>query len=218
MSDLLSPKDIQSTEELNQFEKRLRILSSHVKQARKVKTPKDQIKVQEGTGYPYPAAAYMIDQMDNFHPLRKEEGTVSIDDRTRCIIAVVTVTDLVTGESRVGTDAHRITFKKGLPPSPESLVDMGNDAKSALSEAIRNAYSRFGISADVYKKVMSEPITDEQRTKLVQLFDSIPEVSQMWKIEQTLKFNKLHKEEANSFLEQLKVKIDERKANATNES
>lgn len=220
MNGLLSPKDIQSEQALTELEKRLKLVASHVKKARRVKTPKHQVEVQKGTGYQYASAAYMIDQMDNFHPLRKEEGSVSINDKTACILAVVTVTDLITGESRVGTDAHRITFKKDSEKGLESLVDIGNDAKSALSEAIRNAYSRFGIAADIYKKVMKEPVTEEQRVKLEEILSSIPPATGLQaaqRIEYIKKqretFNELDKNSAEEFLVKLATKINERIAN-----
>ena len=131
-----------------------------------IATPDEYIKQPEEAGYyPFPEFAWMLSLMNKYHRFRKEEGEFERVLEARVIVAKVTVTDILTGEVRTGVDAHRITFKKGMPASIENVVDIGNDYKSAMTEALRKAYSGFEVCADMYKRKLSEPPTDEQIAK-----------------------------------------------------
>ena len=53
---------------------------------------------------------------------------------------------------------------------------MGNNLKSALSKAIKNAQSRFGVSADVYQKRESVP-SDGERQRFETILAQIAKIS-----------------------------------------
>lgn len=52
-----------------------------------------------------------------------------------------------------GIDSARIQFKKGLPHTPENLIDLGDNCQSASTSAFKRAINRLtGIGDDVYRK------------------------------------------------------------------
>lgn len=139
-------------------------------------TPPRSVK-KRSDGYFYPEFSYMQEEMDKFHPLRQEDITILPLDQTlpaRVVVAIAKVTDLVTKEVRTGTDAHRVTFPKGELQKVENIVDLGNDIKSASTEALRNAYSRFGVCADIYQKQFKEEPTEAQNARFSSLMKDLP--------------------------------------------
>lgn len=76
----------------------------------------------------------------------------------------LSITNCGAGASRIMIPKEiRAGIKNGTIPierlSPLDWIDVGNDAKSALTKAISNAQSRFGVCADVYNKgIMPEHI------------------------------------------------------------
>lgn len=165
-SSLLSPEDISSDEKFRATREKLRAILGEVQN---VRTPKEHIKVQDGTGYPYPEFPYMLDLMNEYFPYRSEEIDFELNSQAGVVVAKAVVKDLLTGMIRTGVDAHRITFKKGMQFKLEGVVDIGNDYKSASQEALRNAYSRFGVCADIYKRVLIKPMSKEQESKFYSL-------------------------------------------------
>jgi hypothetical protein len=164
-------------------------IRKHVREPFDKQTPKDFIhKMGEKKGdirfedMEYPDFAYMVSEMDRLHPLRSEQVTYEIHENVGVISATAIVTDLITHEVRTGGDAHRIALKKasrGETKKIEDIIDVGNDVKSAMTEALRNVYSRFGICADVYGKNLREPVTPDQRYKFQQLMLDIDEFKQL---------------------------------------
>ena len=165
-NQLLSPTDIANLSSLREKLKEI------VSQAKKLSTPKSYVK-KRTDGFNYPDFAYMVEQMDTFHPLRSEDVNIITDEsminKLGVIVSIAKIEDLVTGEMRTGVDAHRITFQKGRDKGIDSVVDIGNDCKSAVTESLRNAYSRFGICADVYQKQLNESTTPAQARVFIDL-------------------------------------------------
>ncbi len=164
-NSLLSPNDLANEQVHKDRRDRLYKIVTELK---KRKTPQQYIK-KRSDGFFYTDFAYMVEEMDKFHPHRKEDIEIIPEPAMRVIRAVAVVTDLQTGETRTGVDAHRITFNKGFEGDIRYVVDIGNDCKSAAQEALRNAYSRFGVSADVYRKQLQEEPTAEQQA----IFDEL---------------------------------------------
>jgi len=157
-------------ESFNAFRERLYGIVTELK---KKETPRKHVK-KRGDGFDYPDFAYMVEEMDKFHPNRKEEFAFQpqIIGRNAILVGVI-VSDNITHEIRVGIDAHRLTFKKGEEKNPDNVIDIGNDAKSALTEALRNAYSRFGVCADVYNKQLQVGPSPENIKSLESMYQSI---------------------------------------------
>jgi hypothetical protein len=90
---------------------------------------------------------------------------------------IVSLTDKITGNVELGADSARIMVKRDADsPTYRDILDMGNNLKSALSKAIKNAQSRFGVAADVYRKIESEPTQDE-RERYKQVLQAVNTIS-----------------------------------------
>ena len=167
-------------------------LYERAKAERSKKTPPKQIK-QKG-GYNYAEFAYMLDEMDRLHPLRSEIITSDEFNEKYLIYNVrVQVTDITTGESRAGVDTHAVVAYNaksdggGLKDPSTFRELMGNAHKAALTKALRNAYSNFGVAADLYQTFLAEESTKVQKERFYE-FDKfidekvIPnsERAQMW--------------------------------------
>lgn len=127
-----------------------------------VKTPSEKVK-KRPDGYDYVESSYMDHSFKNFSPLYEHqllhcmihEGEVGI---------IVSSRDRTTGNVELGGDGAKIN------------LGLGNALKSAISKAIKNAQSRFGISADVYRKRESIP-NDEERTRYEAMLKEITSIS-----------------------------------------
>jgi hypothetical protein len=145
-------------------------LYERAKEQRSKKTPPKYIKNKGG--YDYAEFAYMLDEMDKAHPIRSEIITTDEFNEKYLVYRVaVRVTDLASGEARSGVDSHPIVAydakseggsQKDIPTIREL---MGNAYKAALSKALRNAYSNFGVSADLYQTFLDDEPTKEQNHK-----------------------------------------------------
>jgi hypothetical protein len=125
------------------------------------KTPKEKVK-QRPDGYDYVESSYMDFETKNFMPLYKYE---LISERIHLghIIIYVSLKDRITGNTELGSGAARIQVSRGVEePAFRDVLDMGNASKSALTNAIKNAQSRFGTAADVYRKRESVPTNEER--------------------------------------------------------
>ncbi len=144
-------------------------------------TPSDYIKSKPlgGRSVNYVPATYMDNKFKQEIPLYANTFAFPPFVFQNWIIVGVELRDRTTGNVELGLKAHRIQFnaekKKAVtgyvdksgdwnPPTmdigqltPFDMVDVGNDVSACLTEAIKNAQSRFGICADIYeKKIISE--------------------------------------------------------------
>lgn len=121
----------------------------------------------------YVPATYMDAKFKDFAPYYANRFAFPPFVFQNWVIVGVEVEDRLTKNTELGLKAHRIQFsaekKKAVtgywenntyyPPTmdigqltPFDMIDVGNDVSSALTEAIKNAQSRFGVAADVYEK------------------------------------------------------------------
>lgn len=73
------------------------------------------------------------------------------------------------GMPRVGAcaAAHRIAFKKDMDRIPENIVDLGNDVKAAVTDAMKKGFNTYmNISDDIYRQIEIEDIDMKQKTVL----------------------------------------------------
>ena len=152
------------------YEEERKRLYDFVTKASDIPTPRKHVR-KRPDGFFYPEYEYMLDLMNQFHPVRSETllHPITLNEKTMCYEADVIVKDLITGEERSGSECHPVpayeagsSVMKDLKTIRELL---GNAKKSALTEALRNAYSRFGIAADIYKKTLKKESTEEQQQR-----------------------------------------------------
>lgn len=134
----------------------------HVSEIFDYKTPAEKVK-KRPDGFDYVSGQYMDYVFKQHSPLYKyqllhvsfEYGWVSI---------IVSLEDRLTNNVELGAGAARIQVPRGVEtPSFRDIIDLGNNLKAALSAAIKNAQSRFGVAADVYKR--REGIASDEERK-----------------------------------------------------
>ena len=126
-----------------------------------VKTPPEKVK-KRPDGFDYVESSYMDYQAKKFMPLY-EYKLLHVSIEHGWINIIVSLTDRITNNVELGADSARIQVRKDAEtPSFRDIIDMGNNLKSSLSKAIKNAQSRFGIAADIYQRRESVPTEDER--------------------------------------------------------
>lgn len=140
-----------------------------------IKTPPEKVK-KRPDGYDYVKSSYLDFQAKSNMPLYKYSLLhVSIVEGN--IIVFISLENRVTGNVELGAGAERIQVRAGTEvPTFRDIIDMGNSVKAALTEAIKNAQSRFGFAADVYQKRESVP-TEDERLRFDELYEDIKSIS-----------------------------------------
>jgi len=142
---------------------------------REQKTPVEKVK-KRPDGYDYVESSFMDYETKKFMPLY-EYKLLSLTWEMGWITAVISLTDRITGNTELGAGSARIQVSRGVEtPGFRDVIDMSNNVKSALTNAIKNAQSRFGIASDVYQKRESIP-TDDERKRFEELKKQIHEIN-----------------------------------------
>lgn len=150
-------------------------ITSHVMKPFDIKTPPEKVK-KRPDGYDYVKASYMDFQAKSSMPLY-EYSLLHVSTLEGWIQIIVSLKDRITGNVELGAGGERIQVKAGTEtPTFRDIIDMGNSLKAALTEAIKNAQSRFGFAADVYQRRESVP-TDEERQRYESLYEEIKSIS-----------------------------------------
>lgn len=145
------------------------LVAEYIKAPFDVPTPKEKVK-KRPDGLDYVEGSWMDTKSKEFMPLY-EYKLLHISHEYGWINVFVSLTDRTTGNTELGAGAARIQVFRGVEtPSFRDIIDMGNNLKAALTQAIKNAQSRFGICADVYGKRESVP-TDDERARLENLIN-----------------------------------------------
>lgn len=156
---------------------------NYINKPKEVKTPAEKVK-KRPDGFDYVESSWMDYQSKLFMPLYEYE-LLHVSFQHGWISVIVSLKDKITGNIELGADSARIMVKREAEePSFRDIIDMGNNLKSALSKAIKNAQSRFGVSADIYQKRESEPTIDERKrfeTMLAQVKELSPTRAQIFK-------------------------------------
>lgn len=126
------------------------------------KTPKEKVK-KRPDGYDYVESSFMDFETKKFMPLYKYK-LLNLTWELGWINCIVSLKDRITGNTELGAGAARIQVNRGIEePGFRDVIDMSNNVKAALTNAVKNAQSRFGISADVYQRRESIPTEDERK-------------------------------------------------------
>ena len=110
-------------------------------------TPPEKVK-KRPDGFDYVESSWMDFQAKQFMPFYKYELLHTSYEKD-FINVIVSLTDKITGNAELGAGSSRIQVSRS---DTTYVIDMSNNIKSALTNAIKNAQSRFGIAADVYQK------------------------------------------------------------------
>ena len=134
-------------------------ITAHVDQ----KTPAEKVK-KRPDGYDYVESSYMDYETKKFMPLYKYT-LLHVSWEMGWINVIVSLEDKITGNTELGAGSARIQVSRGVEePGFRDVIDMSNNIKAALTNAIKNAQSRFGVAADVYRRRESVP-TDVERDR-----------------------------------------------------
>jgi len=140
-------------------------------------TPPEKVQRRED-GYDYVEGSYMDYQFKQDHPsYRTKLISLEVKAELGWIFATVELTDGTTGNSEIGAGAARIQVSKEAKAkgniTPFDIIDLDKNAKSALTNAIKNAQSRFGTCADVYNRRESI-LTEEERSRFESAILNVP--------------------------------------------
>ena len=139
----------------------LKQMFDYISRPKDIKTPAEKVK-KRPDGFDYVEGSWMDYKTKEFMPLY-EYRLLHLSYENGWVNVVISLTDKITGNTELGADSARIQVRKNADePNFRDIIDMGNNLKSALSKAIKNAQSRFGVSADIYQKRESEPTTQER--------------------------------------------------------
>jgi len=146
------------------------IVTEHITSIYDRRTPKEKIK-KRPDGLDYIESTWMDKTFKEFSPLY-EYKLVSHLESEGWIDIIITLKDRVTGNIELGAGSGKIQRRK----SDGEILDKGNNLKSALTNAIKNAQSRFGTGADVYGK-REETRSDEEVSRFKQMSIDIKRIN-----------------------------------------
>lgn len=131
-------------------------VTDHIMSVYDVKTPKDKVK-RRPDGLDYIESTWMDKTWKEFSPLY-EYSLLMHNESEGWIDIIVSLKDKITGNVELGAGSAMIQTRK----SDGKILDKGNNLKSALTNAIKNAQSKFGVGADIYGKRESAKTTEEE--------------------------------------------------------
>ena len=140
--------------------------SEYVLQPFNDKTPPEKVK-KRPDGFDYVESSWMDFSAKQFMPFYKYR-LLHTSFKKGFVNVIVDLKDRITGNVELGAGSAKIQRSR----STGEVIDLGNNLKSAVTNAIKNAQSRFGIAADIYQKRESVPTTQELARK-EELYDKI---------------------------------------------
>ncbi len=153
----------------------LKQMFDYISRPKDIKTPAEKVK-KRPDGFDYVEGSWMDYKTKEFMPLY-EYKLLHVSFEHGWVNVIISLKDKYTGNLELGADSARIQVRKNADePNFRDIIDMGNNLKSALSKAIKNAQSRFGVSADIYHKVESEP-TNPERERYTSMCRAINTIS-----------------------------------------
>lgn len=137
--------------------------SEYISQPFSDKTPPEKVK-KRPDGFDYVESSWMDFQTKKFMPFYKYQ-LLHTSFEMGFVNVIISLEDRITGNTELGAGSARIQVSRGVSePGFRDVIDMSNNIKAALTNAIKNAQSRYGIAADIYQKRESIP-SDPERTR-----------------------------------------------------
>lgn len=153
------------------------VVTEHITSPFNIPTPKEKVK-RRPDGFDYIESTWLDKVTKEGMPLYKY-SLLHISESLGWIDVIVSLEDRATGNIELGAGSARIQVRRDSqdPPGFRDVVDKGNNLKSALTNAIKNAQSRFGYGADIYGK--REGLrTEEDLERYKRLLVDIKSISQ----------------------------------------
>lgn len=168
--------NIHSMSELSvENKKKKSAVHDYIKEPFNVPTPPEKVK-KRPDGFDYVETSWMNHIFKANSPLYSHE-LLYVNESLGWIDIIVRLTDRITGNSELGGGSARIQVRRGVEnPGFGDVIDKGNNLKAALSNAIKNAESRFGHAADIYGKREDAPSDDDRARKEV-IFTELKSIS-----------------------------------------
>lgn len=132
------------------------VASEYIKEPFKIPTPQEKVK-KRPDGFDYVESAWMDNSFKSESPLYTN-SLLWVSESDGWISVLISLTDRTTGNTELGAGAAQIQVAK----SSGKILDKGNNLTAALSKAIKNAQSRFGHAADIYRKLQEVPTDDDR--------------------------------------------------------
>lgn len=137
-----------------------KMVADKIKAPFNVPTPKEKVR-KRPDGFDYVEGSWMDHVAKEHFPLY-EYKLEWIELQFGWVNIIISLKDKITGNVELGAGAARIQVPRSVDtPGFRDVIDLGNNLKAALTQAIKNAQSRFGVAADVYQKRESVPTQDE---------------------------------------------------------
>ena len=147
---------------INIAENSQRIVAEHITKPFNVPTPKEKVR-KRPDGFDYVEGSWMDHVAKDHMPLYNYK-LEWIELAFGWVNIIISLTDRITGNTELGAGSARIQVNRGVDtPGFRDVIDLGNNTKAALTQAIKNAQSRFGVAADIYGKRESIPTEDERK-------------------------------------------------------
>lgn len=156
-----------------------RMLNVYNRRAFEKGTPEEKIKKKEiaGKKFNYIEYSYMNKLFVDLYP-KTTMRIVNQFELCGWFICCVEITDLVSGQVKPGIGGAKLQVKKDQPPAYNTMVDVDKNVKAALTNALKDAYRRFGIASDVYS-FDEEEITEELQAKFDELVKDLSAVQKV---------------------------------------
>lgn len=156
--------DSKLSETINMFEESVK--KKHKKVSGQKTNPNH---VKQKAGMDYVEFGYMKNKANEFYPLWSFKNLKIVHEflMSGWVVVQGELHFIDEGVPRVGAvaAAHRIAFKSGEPRTPDNIVDLGNDVKAAVSDAIKKAFNVYmNISDDIYRTFEIENISNTQKS------------------------------------------------------
>jgi hypothetical protein len=151
-------------------------VTEHITSIYDVRTPKEKIK-KRPDGLDYIESTWMDKTFKEFSPLY-EYTLLHVNESLGWIDIIVSLTDRSTGNTELGAGSARIQVRRGAaePYKATDIVDKGNNLKAALTNACKNAQSKFGTGADVYGK-REGTRSEEEKARFKLMLKDIKKIS-----------------------------------------
>lgn len=185
-----------------------------------MRLPTDRYYIDSKNGFAYVKSVYMDDMFKKIYPLHQIEIVnktvtantwISYDVIIKAFIGREYISNPGTGGARIQipADIGKIIkqykadgkFKERhefiMTLTPLDWIDFGNDCKSALTKAIANAQSRFGVAADIYNKGILPEETRIQMDRIVEFILKEKIVNPMEKVQVKQEWNKIKLDKKN---------------------
>ncbi|MEX0595507.1 MAG: hypothetical protein WD512_03325 [Candidatus Paceibacterota bacterium] len=178
MSNLISHSDSVGALANNEIRKVLKEMQNEIKEKHE-KVSKEETNpnhVKQKAGMEYVEFPYMKSQANKHYPGWSCKNLEIVEEFLTAGWVVITAElhFIDEGMPRVGaiTAAHRIAFKSGMDRIPVNIVDLGNDVKAALTDAMKKGFNTYmNISDDIYRQIEIEDIDENQRRVLYDMIE-----------------------------------------------